>query len=704
MVTTCFKSAFAALMLLTTTLMKKATARSVGCCSHDYKSCVDWCGNTPEECNSSASFCYWLDDGDSSSSSCTGRWASCNPSAGSNGGCCGGLTCHFQFDHYQCLPTRELGQTATPTETVAPTLAPTKAPTPKPTETRYPTKGPTPFDSELLWTSNAMPTWDIFKGLDILTNKIQENPPLYSVTSSGGAAGGVVSESQGYGLFVTGAVLASWDTHAGGRSQADRQVVLQAFHGFFNGWKKMCQNSAQGSCQDRQLCVATDGTASVCLPGWKHTDDLSSQIGSGAAPDGDEDALVGMIFAVKAVENDPSKPTWYNEVRSWIDASVTAFMMYNTVDDGSGWRLLKLGSCWGGWEGQGQNPSYHSPGSYKLFRDFQLSYPESARNGYSGFSRNDWDALIQTSYEVLRTVACPDRGMVPNWARIRKDGAGLGIEAGSFSGSGTPQYEFGAEASRTIWRLALDASLYPQEAADPYSILQPLLKSLDKSPSTDWSDASFSSCSTPGMAENIYIMPGWLWNGFMYGPIFSSLIVPEPSMEARQQTLLNEAGVIMSTRSLPTSYYPRCWILLGNLAIGGALSSAAGATDFPPAAPVPTKSPVKVPDEPAPTFSPTKFPTKFPVSVPTKSPVQSPDDTQGGCCSHNFKDCVSWDCGNSPSTCGSCNTGDAYFWLENGSLAGMNCLARWTTGCAPSACCPGLKCFDYGSWSQCMPE
>ena len=43
---------------------------------------------------------------------------------------------------------------------------------------------------------------------------------------------------------------------------------------------------------------SASGTQSVCLPGWQHKGDLSAEIGSGAAPDGDEDAIVGMILAI----------------------------------------------------------------------------------------------------------------------------------------------------------------------------------------------------------------------------------------------------------------------------------------------------------------------------------------------------------------------------------------------------------------------
>lgn len=45
---------------------------------------------------------------------------------------------------------------------------------------------------------------------------------------------------------------------------------------------------------------------------------------------------------------------------------------------------------------------------------------------------------------------------------------------------GTPQYEFGSEAARTIWRVAMDAAFYPTQGSSQTStFLAPLLKQLN---------------------------------------------------------------------------------------------------------------------------------------------------------------------------------------------------------------------------------
>jgi hypothetical protein len=192
-----------------------------------------------------------------------------------------------------------------------------------------------------------------------------------------------------------------------------------------------------------------------------------------------------MIIALKAVENDAIKPTWFDEVTDWADASCTQFLKDNTVLSNSGsHRLLKLGSCWGGWDTNGNNPSYHAPGHYRAFRDFQESIVGREQGNVPSLGGQTlteaWNMLIDTSYEFLKTTQCSETGLVPNWALVKEvDSNTLAKQQGSFSGSGTPQYEFGAEASRTMWRVAIDAILYPSESSLQVSaFLAPLQQKL----------------------------------------------------------------------------------------------------------------------------------------------------------------------------------------------------------------------------------
>merc|ERR1712232_1433856 len=476
-------------------------------------------------------------------------------------------------NYMACLPN--LNPTNAP---VAP--PPTPAPTNEPTVPPQPTVSPAPTpESSLLSTDKAMNAWKVFQGLDYITHKNSENPPNYAVVASGGAAGGgnlVVSESQAYGLLITGTVLASWNTHAGQVSGSKRSKVLKSFEGYYNFWKEMCKNSSKNQhthCQPNgNYCKSSSG-GNVCLPDWRHYMTGGSE-STGPAPDADEDAIVGIILAVKAVENDANKPSWYEEARKWADASSTAFFEFNVDKSKSNFRLVKLGSCWGGWEGQGNNPSYHSPGSYRVMKDYQASFPNKDRMGYNAISQSDWKKLIDTSHDVLRAVQCSNDGaLVPNWATIALKGGKIAHGGGSFSGSGTPQYEYGAEGARSTFRVALDAAFYPERSDEWSPYLSQFNWRLDsKFKNGSFSPNTFPSCRGPNTNQNIHMFGGWQQNQFITGPTYSTLIAASTDI-ANAEAMIDAAGETLGG-SLPGSYYKRSWAMIANLMLNGAMESA----------------------------------------------------------------------------------------------------------------------------------
>merc|ERR1712064_235816 len=163
--------------------------------------------------------------------------------------------------------------------------------------------------------------------------------------------------------------------------------------------------------------------------------------------------------------------------------------------------------------------------------------------------------------------------LVPNWATIGLDSNGMIKHSGkSFSGSGTPQYEYGAEAARTTWRIALDAALYPNESADWAEYLDPFLVRLRDGYTGGnryFSNNAFPNCMSPNTGNHISIFGSWLYNSFIYGPTFSALITGAP-----EHSDLIDAAASLLSEPLSTSYYPRCWSLLGNLMLSGAMESA----------------------------------------------------------------------------------------------------------------------------------
>ena len=338
----------------------------------------------------------------------------------------------------------------------------------------------------------------------------------------------------------------------------------------------MCKSSTANpstNCQSGgDYCKSSTGS-NVCLPDWRHYKTGGSEA-TGPAPDADEDGIVGIMLAVKAVENDANKPSWYDEARKWADASATAFFEFSVDKSKGDYRLVKLGACWGGWENNGNNPSYHSPGSYRVMKDYQKSFPNSLRVGYNAVPQDEWTKLIDTSHEVMRAVQCSDSGaLVPNWATIGVQNGKIVHTGASFSGSGTQQYEYGAEAARTTFRVALDAAFYPENSSEWSPYLSDFNYKLDNGfQNGSFSSSTFPSCRGPNTNADITMFGDWMSNAFIYAPTYSTLIAAS-SDTGNAEAMIDAAGTKLAD-SLPNSYYPRAWAMIGNLMLSGAMESA----------------------------------------------------------------------------------------------------------------------------------
>jgi len=112
-----------------------------GCCSLDYKDCIDYCGadyNSCMACNGDK--LGWISK-DASGSTCTKRWQGCD----NNSDCCDGLTCKEENGWSSCQPGNS-NNNPVPQPTKAPVPNPTKAPVKNPTKAPVtnPTKAPVP--------------------------------------------------------------------------------------------------------------------------------------------------------------------------------------------------------------------------------------------------------------------------------------------------------------------------------------------------------------------------------------------------------------------------------------------------------------------------------------------------------------------------------------------------------------------------------
>eukprot|EP00521_Asterionellopsis_glacialis_P003008 CAMPEP_0195261998 /NCGR_PEP_ID=MMETSP0706-20130129/9495_1 /TAXON_ID=33640 /ORGANISM="Asterionellopsis glacialis, Strain CCMP134" /LENGTH=1208 /DNA_ID=CAMNT_0040315999 /DNA_START=57 /DNA_END=3683 /DNA_ORIENTATION=+ len=686
------------------TMPAPTTDSGEACCTIDFKNCSPtvqgYCSTSEQACTVECDK-FWLPNG--AITGCLARWEACSTDAE----CCSPGICL----NGQCMFEKTWNTPTAPPVTQAPVLPPTNPsptippPTPSPVTpptNPTPTNPPPPVSTGTFSCSDEVgkSSWEALLEMQSITNQI--SPTKFSVLSSGGAAGdgsSVVSESQAYGVLTAAMALLSMD-----EGDPNYEIAKNWFYAYFNGWKQMCENSNPAACQQINYC---NYGSSPCLPGWKHDGALTEVQGTGAAPDGDEDSIVGMIIALKAVENDANPPSWYNEVHDWADASCTQFLVDNTALSTSGNHLLlKLGTCWGGWDSLGNNPSYHAPGHYRMMRDFQASITSRSYSvpGGSNTLSDRWNKLIDTSYKFLETTQCPDSGLVPNWALVQEQNdSTLAKFSGSFSGSGTPQYEFGSEASRTMWRIAFDAAAYPVEsAAQSRAFLEPLHQNMvdnfNPEPINGWEyfgDQTLQDCSSdPGYVSNVF--GSWMWNGFIFGPVYSTLIsqIPTEKFNGKsfnQQTMIDKACLAVDDMS-NLSYYPLSWQVIAKMTLNGDVALAGELFNGPPA-PTALPSPTQAPQ---PTLPPPV--TSAPVAPPPV-PTAQPPPTNGGpmCCSQNFKDCVSW-CGTTESECTSCNA-DVH-WIPEPQGSCMAKHADCTNN--QSGCCSGLTCVeDSPYYRQC---
>jgi len=370
-----------------------------------------------------------------------------------------------------------------------------------------------------------------------------------AVHSSGGAAGGVVSEGQGYGLLLAGATAGSI-----GSSDPNFKWTTDRAYELFTGWKKMCTMSAgSSSCQGTGYC-----NGSPCLPHWKFDDRLSGPQGTGSAPDGDEDAILGMILLVLATKD--NRPTWWKEVATWAYWSSKQFYESSTTPSSDGmWRIVKLGSCWGGWDCN--NPSYHAPGAYRAMRDFMKNYGPVLGMGTEGSSyESKWNTVISTTYAVLSANQCDDTGLTTNWY-VPNQSAPASVGTTGCSGSGTPSDQYGSEASRGVWRVTVDSLWYgDQDSKNPASYIAPVVAQVI----SKYQGGSFSDLSTGCLVKSIH--PSWSSLAFMYGPTFSALVFP--TSNPNQGATLTAAANILKGASI-NDYYAGSWVAISTMTLNG---------------------------------------------------------------------------------------------------------------------------------------
>jgi hypothetical protein len=226
-------------------------------------------------------------------------------------------------------------------------------------------------------------------------------------------------------------------------------------------------------------------------------------------------------------------------------------------------------------------------------------YGSTANEGDEYVSK--WDMVIDTTYKMFAANQCESTGLVTNWANVTEslDGTTLSATTG-FSGSGTPGAEFGAEASRAVWRVALDYLLFPEEAhGAASSFLGPIARHVaEKENAGQFADLDIdSSCLVASVHAD------WQWNAFMFGPVFSSLVVPAEGVLAdQQQAALASAGYRIKFTPID-DYYSGSWLAISTITVNGDFSKAASLLHTSPPAPTGTPTSAPTPATPPPTLS-----------------------------------------------------------------------------------------------------
>jgi len=201
--------------------------------------------------------------------------------------------------------------------------------------------------------------------------------------------------------------------------------------------------------------------------------------------------------------------------------------------------------------------------------------------------------------------------------------------------------------------------------------------------SNDWQDDTLQTCSFVSS-----VFGSWRFNGFIFGPVYSTLAVEATSMTTNtQQDLVNAACQYVGNIASSGTYYSKSWQVISMMTLNGDMAKVGvllGSTQ-PTAPPVPT-----------PTYNPT---LRGPTSSPTIRPTMSP--TVSSCCSFNYKFCGSDTfCNSSTQNCDQCNG----LWIEDSP---KSCVALWVEcGGSSDECCGPAHCVDTsgdGSYQQCQP-
>jgi hypothetical protein len=444
-------------------------------------------------------------------------------------------------------------QTPSPTvQTPSPTVQ-TPSPTVQTPSPTVQTPSPTTSSSSTLFVYELQNLTHLYYNTFVQLDGSADIVSGRGLGCSGGVCSGVTSEAQGYALLLS--------------AMLDSDISIP--QSFRIGWKSMCnsgetyivdgciQDAANPSNKFAQVCSNTKSTLGVgvaqgtgyccnCLSmgknegyisPWKYQSKTIS--GYGSATDGDEDAILGLIYLAERESSDASRIHALQSILAFLYEDIG----YGTVRDtrivnGNTYYVVRTGSSFGGFTDGCYNPSYFSPASYQVFADYLRLYgaqllPSLGDSSWWNTRASVFESVIDTGYEILSNIQCSSGGAIPNWVTLSVSTSNLPWENIAYSCSyGTPSQEFGSDASRAPWRICLHYTWYNDARAKQHCSIftQSLLSQYNTQGTIEHITDGILPCS-PGVTSILDITN----NGYMFGPISTSLVIP---LQTNQITLL----------------------------------------------------------------------------------------------------------------------------------------------------------------------
>jgi len=443
------------------------------------------------------------------------------------------------------------------------------------------------------------------------------------VRSKGGAAGGVVTEGMGYGIMIEGILAARGEDP---RALNNSLSLIKSWFAMVNGGvaegtiEQPFAGGENRSASSTRVETWPYGVSAVewshrklgpaGVPAWKFPiNETNIKRHMGSATDGDQDAMLGMIYTAHALRYPADfVDMTVRSVIAFASADLGFPDLYRVLPNGDKVFVPKLGSMWGGllpesgsYKTKQQpwcySPGYFAPAHYRTMRDFVLWHWRPEFDDYLPAHQNRkpstlhelieaFASAIDAGYNILYYSSCAS-GSVSNWVGVKAACADpeqlncpgvpwehtpwVGPTGGTCAQSGTTFGAFGADASRSAWRVAMDYALYREQSHH--------VKMYDRQGNVDeglrfgaqrflnrivgqYSTRSICDGGIPGdcfrnttspfrlayafdvkkfnatdvMCPNVPNQPMSWWAGFMAYPTFAAFVAPYDEISAEQMT------------------------------------------------------------------------------------------------------------------------------------------------------------------------